>query len=85
VKAIFPKLSYEQCKNYTQFNFFTGLRASKMIALRCCHINFLKKKANVCEVVLRFTRQDTKTGKPLIVNLPGPAVDALLSQKSHTF
>ncbi len=56
-----------------------------MIALRWCHINFLKKKANVCEAVVRFTRQDTKTGKSRIVDLPGPAMDALLSQKSYTF
>ena len=56
-----------------------------MIALRWPNINFLKKKATIEEAVVRFNRQETKTDKIRMVDLPGPAIEALLSQKEFTF
>ena len=83
--AILPKLKHEQCRNYAQFNFFTGLRPSEMIALQWNHINFVKKKAIIKEAIVRFNRQDTKTCKDRVVNLPQPAIEALEKQKQFTF
>ncbi len=85
VKTIVARLRYEQCRNYAQFNFFTGLRPSEMIALKWCHVNLVKRKASIQEAVVRFKRQDTKTGRVRIVDLAEPALAALNSQKIHTY
>ncbi len=75
----------EQIVNLFEFNFFTGMRPSEVIALRWGDIDHVRKLARVKRARTFGEEHETKTFKVRDIELNSRAMDALIRQKSHTF
>lgn len=78
-----------QARNFFQFAFWTGLRTSELVALDWRDIDFVRRELAVTKAMPQVARG--VAGKPKTaagtrkVKLLGPALNALLAQKAHTF
>lgn len=76
----------EQILNYVQFQFFSGLRTSEVIALDWKNVDLNKGEVLVEAVVVYDEEQDsTKTSTSRIVKLPREALAAVIAQKKFTY
>lgn len=76
----------EQVLNYTQFQFFSGLRTSEAIALEWTNVDLNKGEVKVDVVNVYDEEQDsTKTSTVRIVKVPREALAALIAQKKYTY
>lgn len=72
--------------NFTQFQFFSGLRTSEAIGLRWQHVDFRKREVRVEGGNVYDEESDTtKTAVARSIKLTTPAFEALQRQRAHTF
>ncbi len=77
-----------QHKNLIQFALWTGIRTSELVALEWSDIDFIRGTAFIQRAKTQYSRQPEKTktaSSVREVKLLSPALDALQSQKQHTF
>lgn len=77
-----------QVRNQFIFSFWTGLRPSELIALDWDDVDWVRREVYIMKVRTRNSTKPERTKTPAgtrWVDLLGPAYDALLAQKAHTF
>lgn len=75
-----------QFRNLCQFDFFSGLRTSELIALRWDDVDFASGVVRIRAAFVRGKRKSTKTVTGTrTVELLAPALEALQAQRTHTF
>ena len=71
---------------FVAFKFFTGLRPGEAFGLRWPNVDLLSKHIVVLESIVRgIEKSSTKTNRARTVLLNSRALEAIKSQKSHTF
>lgn len=75
-----------QFRNLCQFDFFSGLRTSELIALRWDDVDLASGHVRIRAAFVRGKRKSTKTVTGTrTVELIAPALEALQAQREHTF
>lgn len=86
VERILAAISDPQVRNYITFKFFTGLRPGESFGLRWSNVDLASGHVVISEsVVGGKEKSTTKTKRVRTVLLNSRALEALRSQKAHTF
>ncbi|CAG4900410.1 site-specific integrase [Paraburkholderia saeva] len=90
-RAILGAADQPQDRNLFQFAFWAGLRTSELIGFKWTDIDWTRNEARISRATTRAARaakvdESTKTrGSTRVIKLLGPAMQALVDQKPHTF
>lgn len=78
-----------QAKNLVQFAFWTGMRMSELVALDWSDVDWLKAEIYVTRAMTQAAGGEAEVTKTLSgkrrIKLLAPAMEALITQKAHTF